>query len=538
MEKKDWIVDRVLAEQAAKRGDQDFMVVGNGRYVTYGEADERATRVANGLKNLGVEAGEHVGVMLPNSLEYAYAWFGVCRMGAVHVAINTAYKGVFLEHVLNNAGPKVMLIHPDYLPWLVEIEGRVPTLEKAIIPGLRQMATPPVFQRIVAHDFDELLKSPATPVEHEISYRDTGVIMYTSGTTGPSKGVLMPHAHLYLFAKGTVDNLKLNKQDIYYICMPLFHANAMLMQFYGAMLVGAKVAVVPGFSASGWLKDVRRFGATITNTLGVMAEFLLRQPSTVDDKNHNLRVIQAVPLPEEVEAGMAEKYGVRAIEAYGMTEVNIPLYRPLDGPSVPNSCGQVYDAYFDVRILDPETDEECPRGVLGEIVVRPKEPFGFMQGYNAMPEKTVEAWRNFWFHTGDAGTCDKEGNFFFVDRIKDCIRRRGENISSYEIEKVIGEMTEVAEVAAVAVPSEIRGGEDEILACIVLKNGATLAHKTVLDFCAPKMPHFAVPRFVSFLSELPKTPTQKVQKAKLRAGESKAEVWDREEAGYKVSRGV
>jgi crotonobetaine/carnitine-CoA ligase len=369
-----------------------------------------------------------------------------------------------------------------------------------------------------------------------VSYRDIGAIMYTSGTTGPSKGVLMPHAHLYLLGLGEVDNLGLCAEDTYYICMPLFHANAMLMQLYGTLIAGAKAVIVPAFSASRWLDDIRRHGITITNTLGVMTEFIYRQPERPEDGDNRLRVICAVPNPAEIREAFEQRFKTRLIEGYGMTEVNIVLYHPMHQPYRTGSCGLPYDTYFEVRVVDPETDEELPPGQVGEIVARPREPYGFMQGYNAMPERTVEAWRNFWFHTGDAARRDEDGYFYFVDRIKDCIRVRGENISSYEIEKVLSEHPAVAEAAAVAVKSELVGGEDEVKACVVLKSGQRLTPQEVLDFCQPRMPYFAVPRYVEFVEALPKTPTEKVRKTALREAGITVATWDREAAGYRVRR--
>jgi crotonobetaine/carnitine-CoA ligase len=280
---------------------------------------------------------------------------------------------------------------------------------------------------------------------------------------------------------------------------------------------------------------VRAAGATITNTLGVMTEFIHRQPARPEDRHHRLRLICAVPTPAEIAPSFHERFRVPLVEGYGMTEVNIPLYMPLDVPYRPGSCGRTYDRYFEVRVVDPETDEEVPRGSVGEIVVRPREPFGFMIGYNAMADRTVEAWRNFWFHTGDAGRQDEDGYFYFVDRIKDTIRRRGENLSSYEIERVLSEHPAVAEAAAVAVRSEIAGGEDEVKACVVLTAGQALSPEALLDFCQTRMPHFAVPRYVEFLAALPKTPTAKVQKVALRQS-GVAGVWDREAAGYRLRR--
>ena len=536
-EKKDWVVGKVLAEQAALRGDQPFVRIGEGPEITYGEADERANRMANGLARIGVARGTMVGVMLPNTLEYLYTWFGISRLGAVHVAINTAYKGVFLEHVLNNCGAKIIIIAREFLPWLHEIEAKVPALETALTLGLSSGGDDlPEFERVQLLPFETLLESPADPPQVEVNYWEIGSIMYTSGTTGPSKGVLMPHAHLYMMGWGTLENLSLSEDDVYYIAMPLFHANALLLQFYGTMQAGGRCMVAPAFSASRWLDDIRSCGATLTNLLGVMVEFVYRQPERPDDRDNKLRLILSIPSAQETVAAWRKRFDVQLVEGFGMTEVNIPLYNPPDRPPVDGSCGLPYKPYYDVKVVDPETDAELPPGEVGEIVVRPNEPYAFMQGYYGMDGQTVEAWRNLWFHTGDAARRDENGYFYFVDRIKDRIRRRGENISSYEIELVLGEHPAVAEVAAIAVKSEIMEGEDEIKVCVVLKPGCQATPEELLDLCQAQMPYYSVPRYVEFVTALPKTPTEKIQKAKLREAGITPATWDREAAGYEVKR--
>ena len=541
MDKTDWVVSKVVAAQARARGDKVFLQEIGGRALTYGETDTATNRLANGLMKHGVAHGERVGVMLPNGLEICLTWFALSRLGAVNVFINTAYKGAFLTHLLNNAETRLILIAAEFLPWLADIEGEIPALKTAIVLGEIEAGTRAAFQRIELLPYAEAAggdqdRSPADAVEREVAYHDIGAIMYTSGTTGPSKGVLMPHAHLYLMGYGVVENLRLSEADIYYICMPLFHANALLLQLFCSLIVGCKVVIAPRFSASAWLDHVREHGVTVTNTLGVMAGFIFRQPERPEDADNALRLILAVPAPTEIHEAFEQRFNTRLIEGYGMTEVNIPLYHPLDGPYRPGSCGKIYERFFEVRVVDPDTDQELPPGEMGELVVRPREPFCFMQGYNRMPEKTVEAWRNFWFHTGDALKMDEDGYFYFIDRIKDCIRVRGENVSSYEIEAILAEYPGVAEVAAIAVKSDLVGGEDEIKACIVLKPGAETTPEALLDFCRERMPHFAVPRYVEFTAALPKTPTETVRKAQLREAGITPATWDREAAGYQVRR--
>lgn len=535
VDKSGWVVGKALDQQVANRPDSPFLQFQDSPPLSFAQVDAQTNRLANGLLPHAISPGDSVGVMLPNSMEYCLIWFALSRLGAVHVAINTAYKGIFLAHVLNNSQARLLFIHADYLGWLAEIEDDVPILEKAFVLGLEESPHHKL-KRVELVPFNEVNQGRENPVEREVTYRDTGAIMYTSGTTGPSKGVIMPHAHLYLFGLGEMDNLALTDKDIYYICMPLFHANAMLMQLYGCLVAGCKAVIVPGFSASRWLDDVRGHNATVTNTLGVMTEFIYRQPPRPEDQDNPLRLICAVPAPKEIARDFMQRFDLQLIEGYGMTEVNIPLYMPLDAPYRPGSCGRAYDRYFDIKVVHPDTDEDMLPNTLGEIVVRPREPYCFMAGYNAMPDKTVEAWRNFWFHTGDGGYVDEEGYFFFVDRIKDTIRRRGENLSSYEIEAVLAEHPAVAEAAAIAVKSELVGGEDEVKACIVLHPGQTLTPEDLLDYCTERMPHFSVPRFVEYLQELPKTPTQKVRKRALREAGNTPGTWDREAAGYQVRR--
>ena len=327
----------------------------------------------------------------------------------------------------------------------------------------------------------------------------------------------MPHGHLYLIGPGTIENMELGDRDVFYIVLPLFHANGLFMQLYATLTAGASAVIRERFSASAWLDDVRRYGATITNMLGVVSAFVLNQPLRVDDRDHRLRAIGVAPNPPELDEAFRERFGVSDVFGlYGMTEVNIPLYTKA-GVTRPGSCGRTWERYFELRIVDPATDEELPRNQTGEIVVRPRQPFGFMSGYNRMPEKTVEAWRNFWFHTGDAARMDEEGYVYFVDRIKDCIRRRGENISSYEVETVIASHPAVADVAAIGVASEILGAEEEVMVCVVLQPDTDLAPPELIEFCERRMPRFAVPRYIDYMEALPKTPTSKVQKHRLRA---------------------
>ncbi len=536
-DKSEWMVDKVLARQARERPDSRFIQFEDGEPYTYAQAHRTANSYGNAYAQIGVGFGDHVVLMLHNRLEYIWSWIGLSRIGAVAVAVNTAYKGRFLTHVLTNCRAGIAVVEPEFLPWLAEIEDTVPDLKTVYVPSDGADVPRPDFARIDVRSLDELLTGPEDDIDVEVKYSDIGMIMFTSGTTGPSKGVLMPNGHLYLIGMSMQQSMRLGPDDRYYICMPLFHAQGILMQTFGTMLGGGSAVLMRTFSASTWIDDVRKYKATATNLLGAMNDFVLSQPPRTDDTDNDLRILCALPVTTETMNALSKRFGVdKFTELFGMTECNLPVWRPFDAPNEAGCSGKVWDEYFEVIVAHPDTDEEMPVGEVGEILVRPKEPFCFMQGYNGMPDRTVETWRNFWFHTGDAGRFDERGYLWYIDRIKDTIRRRGENISSYEVEAVLLEHDAVQEVAAVAVKAEL-GGEDEVLACIVLNPDQPVPEPAaLLDFCTPRMPYFAVPRFIEFIDEIPKTPSSKIQKNKLRERGLSERTWDREKVGYKVRR--
>jgi len=385
--------------------------------------------------------------------------------------------------------------------------------------------------------FDELLATTPRPeVLAEPQPSDVCTIMYTSGTTGPSKGVLMPQGHCYLFGLGTVAAMELTEDDRYFCCMPLFHANGLFMQVYASLLAGASCYVTKRFSVTDWLDVVREEQITVTNALGVMPEFIFRSPESPHDRDHQLSRILAIPVAEEWGSAMEERFGVVLRQGFGMTEVNMVSYSDIDDPVLPGCAGLPLTDFFEVIIADPSTDIEVPRNEIGEILVRPKVPFCFNVGYFKMPEKTVEAWRNLWFHTGDAGRMDNDGRLFFVDRINDRIRRRGENISSYELEQALNEHPAVIESAAVGLKVSGAGGEDEIKAVLAI-HGVAPEPTEFLDWCVPRMPRQTVPRYLEFVAELDKTASGKIRKQAIRDAGVTSETWDRESVGYVVQRG-
>ena len=539
IDKSKWTLVDLIRSQAARHGEREFISFEQGPRLTFAGFDRDSDDVARRLAALGVGPGDRVLALVKNRMELLLTMFATFKLGAIYVPINTELKGAFLEHQLRNAEPTVVLVDTvlaDAFQGVDAGEGAIAAV--IFIAGGRPAELPPVFgdmRQMTYEEFSALAPAPAevlvTPKPEDIAY-----IMYTSGTTGPSKGVLMPHAHCYLFGLGTQRSLALTEADRYYICMPLFHANGLLMQLLGSFIAGSWIYVVERFSPNRWLADVRSSKATVTNALGVMPEFIYRHPVDPLDGDNDLRIVMAAPVADEWAADFERRYGVKIRQGFGMTECNIPAYTGPDDPLEVGCAGQVLEDFFEVRIADMDTDEPLPANVIGQILVRPKEPSCFMAGYFKMPEKTVEAWRNLWFHTGDAGRFDESGRLYFVDRIKDCIRRRGENISSFEVEQVLNGHPAVAESAVVGIRVEGAGGEEEVKALLIPAPGQKIDNVALLDYCAEHMPRFAVPRYLEWIDALAKTATGKIQKQELRDAGVTAATWDRESVGYKIAR--
>lgn len=535
--REDWIFSKALERWARAAPDRPFLQLTGEPPLSYGEVDRRVNRLAHGLRALGVSRGDRVLIMLPNSIEFMLVWWAANRIGAIEVSVNPAYKGYFLEHVLNNSGGKVMLVAGELLERLAAAEDALGSLETLVVraeAGAKRQESPR-FKRLRMRAFEELETAREDPPGVALSHRDLNAIMYTSGTTGPAKGVTMPNAHLHLFAESVVSLTRLSAADAYFVATPLYHGNAPMMQVYPSLLVGGRAVICPRFSASEWVSQIRQAGATATNLLGVMMDFVFRQPARPDDRDHRLRVVLGQPAPAALFEPFRTRFGIpRILEYYGMTEIGIVTMMPWDDVR-PGSCGKAVSEWFDLRIADSETDEELPPGEVGELLVRPKASWAFNQGYWSMPEQSLEALRNVWYHTGDALKRDADDYYYFVDRMGDVIRRRAVNISSYDVETVIADHPAIAECAALAVPSEFVGGEDEVKVALVLQRGADFVPDEFLAWCEERMPHFAVPRYVEVIADLPKTPSNKIQKYLLRQRGITPATWDRVKAGYQLS---
>jgi crotonobetaine/carnitine-CoA ligase len=528
-----WTLSRALRRQAERHGDRRFIAFADGRELTFAQFDRESDRLATALMAAGLQRGERVMAMLRNGPEFLLLSIACGRAGAIFVPVNTELKGYSLQHQLHNCLPAMVFADPDLLASFEGVAAPPVTPSCVVscagaadrIPAALGDARTFTFEAFAAlADARPVLE----PAAHEI-----GCIMYTSGTTGPAKGVLMPHAHLALFSVPS-PGLRLSQRDTYYVCMPLFHANALFVQVFASLLCGAQVHCVQRFSPNRWLADIRASGATITNSLGLMTEMLHKTAPRPDDAEHTLERVLAVPVAAWI-GDFAKRFGVRVFQGFGMTECNMVAYGTAEDPCVPGCSGSVRSELFDVAILDPDTDLPVPPGETGEICVRPRVANAFMHGYFGMPDKTAEAWRNLWFHTGDAGRLESGTRLYFADRIKDRIRRRGENISAFEVEQTIAMLEGVLESAVVGIRVGDDGAEQEIKACIVRAPGVALTHANVLEHCIANAPRFAVPRFIEFVDTLPRTPSNKIQKHLLRdSGVRNA--WDREAEGYSARR--
>ena len=535
--KDSWTISSVLSRQAAERPDSPALQWQTEEPFSYMGLYEHCLRLAGGFRGLGVQPDDRVLIMLPNSMEIVLAWFSTNLLGAVEVPINIHYKGSWLVHEVNDCEACLAIVHEQYLERFIQVADQLEHVRDFVVVGTDDSRTRQEMDiEWNMHVWGELENAEAIEEPVEAHHHDTSGIMYTSGTTGPSKGVVLPYGVGGVFAQGVVDTAKLTSDDVSYVVHPLFHANAQFMQVLPSLLAGARISLWPGFSASRWLEQVRACGATITNTLGVMCNFIYGQPIREDDADNPLRAMVTLPAPSDIAEDFERRFGVKCLEGYGMTEVGVITYRRLDEPLRLGSAGRALE-WFDVRVVDPETDEPLPPGKVGEIVVRPKTTGIMMKEYNNVPAKTVEAWRNLWFHTGDAGELDEEGYLFFRDRVKDVIRRRGENISSFSIESAANTHPAVEESAAIAVPAEHGvGAEDEVKLCVVLKHGEELDPAELHEYCAQRMPYFAVPRYIEYISEIPKTANEKVRKNVLREEGITPHTWDREAADIQVRR--
>ncbi len=516
-------IHELLAARAADAPDVCFL-----RFVdqelTFGEVHDRAASLAAGLAALGVGRGDLVPLVMPNRVEFVTTWFALCRLGAVATFVNTAMRGPALAHAINLSDSDIAVVDESLLPTLEAVREELVHLRRVVVVGelvVGPAAEGPTggFQHIAFDSVAQRTASePATVYE-----RDPAMIMFTSGTTGASKGCVLSHRYAVRQAEMMVQHLQFRPDDVLYCPFPLFHLDAAVLTVMPALVLGAKAAISRQFSVSRFWPEVRAFGATVFDFMGATLTMLHKQEPSPDDGDNDVRLAWGVPVPDFADEFEA-RFGLRLVELYGSTDAGVPIYQPLDEPRRAGSCGRA-TASYDVRLFD-EAGREVPVGAVGEIVVRPQEPSIMSQGYYGMPEATVAANRDLWFHTGDFARQDADGWFSFVGRRTEAIRRRGENISAFEVEEVVKLHPAVLDAAAYGVPSELT--EDDVMVAVVVRPGATLAPAELIEFCRERMARHMLPRYVDQLAALPRTPTEKVQKQSLIVRGITATTWDRE----------
>ncbi len=512
-------LDAELALAAAEAPQRPFV-----RFVqrewSYAEVWRDAQRVAAGLHAGGVRAGDNVSLLLPNCIEFVVAWFALARLGAVAAPLNTDWRGELLADALELVGSRLLIVHASLWAAFAAVHERWPGDVVVVGGEVQDMQDGRRPRR-----WDALLapaeRLPPPPASH---FSSPALLLYTSGSTGRSKAALVSHRFVLRHAAGAIDGLGLGADDVLYCPYPMFHLDGAVLTLAPALLLRGVAAFGLRFSASRYWDEVRALRATVFDFMGATLTMLWKQPQSPSDRDHGARLGWGVPLPPWAPE-FERRFGCRLVELYGATEIGVVLYTPPDAPARRGSCGKPRGP-FELRLVDDD-GFPVPTGETGELLVRGTEPSVLMDGYWAMPEKTVEVMRDQWFHTGDLLRRDADGWYSFVGRRKDIVRRRGENISAAEVEMVLEQHPLVLECAVVGVPSELT--EEDVLVSVVLRSGAVLEPAALAEWCESRMARFMIPRYLRFMPELPKTPTDKVEKFRLRALGT-AGAWDREAA--------
>ena len=519
------VVRNLIDHHARDRGDEVFALFEDGTGWTFSELKTQVVTAAALLSRHGTMQNDIVAVWMPNGPDALRTMLAINYLGAVCAPLGLASRGGFLEHLLNNSEAKLMVVDSRLMGRLTEVQARF--LRKLLIvrAGDDSTLAPDGFE-IAEQTQDSSACITLPPLERPIQPWDNQFVLYTSGTTGPSKGVLTSYMQRYAHAFSA---RHISAADRRLIHAPLSHTGG-IGNIYGMLARGGSIALVESFKTDRFWSDVRRFGITTTSLLGVTLPYLLQQPESPQDRSHTLKSIQIAPVDESA-AAFSKRFGVDVFGVYNMTEISAPFYGE-PNPKVRGLCGRLRPG-VDARVVDVN-DLPLEDGLIGELVIRSAEPWTLMNGYLRDPQATADVWRNGWFHTGDAFRKTAQGDFIFADRLKDAVRRRGENISSFEVESEIARHPQVREVAVVAAKSEL--SEDEVLAVVSLVAGDSVAPEALIEFLRTRLPYFMIPRYIRFMQALPRTATQKIVKHQLRAEGVTADTWDREKAGVVVKR--
>jgi crotonobetaine/carnitine-CoA ligase len=505
------VLPTVLRLQAERLGEAPFIDV-CGRTASFAEMHRISNRLANGLHALGVSRGDRVALLLPNSFEFVALWFGIAKLGAIEAPNNPALKGDLLCHNLNNCGAQTLVADADALPELARVQDRLPDLEMLILVGAtmaQAQAAGIRIPRIVTYDSLLAHSEAFDPVP--VHYSDPMAILYTSGTTGPAKGALMSHHHCHSWAMAMAMNLGYSRTDSYFCALPLFHTDAQMFGVYLPLIFGTRATLVDGFSASRFWGQLRACGATATNMLGAMGVILSRADPMAEDADNPVRVCQCIPMVPEQQV-FERRFGLKLVTGYGQTETSFVTLDTAEDTRA-GSCGRAHPDW-DVAVVD-EHDRPLPAGTVGEIVSRPRKNWSMFSGYYRNDAKTVQTLRNLWYHSGDAGVMDADGWLYYKHRLNEAIRRRGENISAYEVESIAEQHPDIVECAAFGVPSEFT--EEDIMLVAMRRAGSSVQPAELVAHFAATSPRHMVPRYVEITDALlPRTPTEKVARGALK----------------------
>lgn len=522
------LLGRMLRRQAEQIPDAPFLLT-ETESLSFGEVNRRACAAAARFRALGVGAGDTVAFLMESGPEFAIAAFALNKLGAIWVPTNTDYRGTWLQQGLADSHARVLVVDGSLLPRLDGLDDL--PFERLVVHG-----APEGTSELPAEPLDAFfIGDAAEPDDTELHLGQTAAILFTSGTTGRAKGVMQSHNVWIRGAESTLAQLELRPGDVAYNCLPMYQSAAWVGNIFLALTGGIPCAMDATFSASNFWDRLRRFDATLTITLGAMHIFLWQAPPRSDDADNPLRAALMVPMPDPIEEPFKQRFGIeQIIQAYGQSEA-MPILRRTPGRKwKPNCLGEPVPG-MEVRLLD-EFDREVARGETGEIAIRTDEPFTFFNGYFRNPAATAEAFRNLWHHTGDLARQDEDGDWFFVDRKADYIRFKGRNISSFQVEAAVAGHPEVVACAAHGVPCAELESEEELKVVAVRAADSKLLAEQLATFIAENAPRFLVPRYIEFVDELPMTPTQRVQKYKLRERGITAETWDANASGFRPKR--
>ena len=529
---RDTVID-ALDRAVAKHPERILLDIA-GRFWSYGDIDRLSTRFANALGKLGMSQGQTAVTMLDNNADAIVSWIAINKLRAVSVPINTALRGEFLRHQITDAGAKLIVCEADYLQRIRDLIGALPSVKTILVRGVLDGTVQSPGVHIAP--LDEYRGDDDAPLNDKPQPSDLACLIYTAGTTGPSKGCMLSYNFMCNLARLQLRAGPANEDDITITPLPLFHMNAVCVGVLSNILVGARVAILPRFSVSNFWPEVQRSGATIASILGGMGALLAQAPDSEAMKQciGQIHTVRGNPFTEATKQIWRERFGARQVggNGYGLTEACVVTSLPAGEFAAPGSSGKRI-ADFDVRIVD-EFDRELPADVPGEIVVRPLRPDIMFQGYWGRPEETLRFMRNLWFHTGDIGKFDEAGFFYFIDRKKDYLRRRGENISSFEMESAFAQHPDIAEVAVHAVPAV--NGEDDVKVTAVRRPESQLTAEVLFRWAMGKVPYYGLPRYIEFREALPKNPQGRVLKYELREQGKTQATWDLEETDIKIEK--